>query len=195
MGTYSKTQQDRILQIAHSSILLFFENQKYSIPTEWQNDSVLFEKRGTFVTLSKNNSLRGCIGSILPGKPMWLDISENAVHAAFHDPRFEPLEEGELAVLSVEVSVLTVPVQVNYLSFQELEEHIRPLIDGVIIQAGYNKATFLPQVWEDIPVPTQFFKHLSLKAGLPGNFFQTRFHELTIFTYQADIIKQGHEFT
>jgi AmmeMemoRadiSam system protein A len=190
MSDYTRIQKNRIWQIAHSSITLFFSHQKFVLPTEWKEDTAFFEKRGTFVTLTRNNSLRGCIGSILPTKPLWIDIAENAIHAAFHDPRFEPLEEYELADLSIEVSVLTVPIQVNYSSFQNLEQNIRPLLDGVIIEYGYAKATFLPQVWEELPNPRDFFKHLCLKAGLPGNFFQTRFTDLTIYTYQADIIKQ-----
>jgi uncharacterized protein len=190
MSNYSKIQKNRILQIALSSIQLSFKKLKFIIPSDWKDDSVLFEKRGTFVTLTKHGSLRGCIGSILPRQPLWEDVAENAVHAAFHDPRFDPMQEFEVPEIKIEVSVLTVPIHVKYSSFQELQQNIKPLVDGVIIQYGSAKATFLPQVWEDLPDPNEFFKHLCLKAGLPGNFFLTQYHDLKIETYQAEIISQ-----
>jgi uncharacterized protein len=190
MSTYSKIQQNRILQIAHSSIQLFLIRQKFVLPSDWKDDFALFEKRGTFVTLTKNDSLRGCIGSILPRQPLWEDVAENAVHAAFHDPRFDPMQDFEVPKIRIEVSVLTVPIHVKYSSFHELEQNIKPLIDGVIIQSGNAKATFLPQVWEDLPDINGFFKHLCIKAGLPDNYFLTNFNELKIDTYQAEIITQ-----
>lgn len=182
--------QKRILSIARLSIQFFLKKQEFLMPDEWKDDTSLYEKRASFVTLEENNFLRGCIGSIIPRQPLWKDVSENAVNAAFYDPRFEPLTEEELADLSIEVSVLTKPVQVKYLSFQELEGHIRPLIDGVIIQAGHHQATFLPQVWKELSDPTLFFKHLCLKADLPGDFFRNRYNELSIYTYQVEIINE-----
>ena len=190
---YSLKQKHIILDTARRSIKLHFDKQNIVFPEEWKKEADLWEKRGTFVTLTKKKSLRGCIGSILPQRPLLEDISENAIHAAFHDPRFEPVQSFEIDDITIEASILTTPVVQDYSSPQEMLNIIRPEIDGVIIQNGYKKATFLPQVWEELKDPRDFFMHLCLKAYLPQNFFLTNFNELTIFTYQVVIIKETNQ--
>jgi AmmeMemoRadiSam system protein A len=190
MSGYTKIEQERILSVALDSIKSFFRSVPFSVPPDWLDNSLFMDLKGTFVTLTRCGKLRGCIGSILPVRPLWKDISENAVHAAFHDPRFDPLEESELQDLEVEVSILTTPNLVECDSFQHLSQNIKPFIDGVILQSGFYKATFLPQVWEEAPNIQQFFKHLCIKAGLPGDFFLTHFQDLKIYLYQVDCFNQ-----
>ena len=189
---YSKSNQKKLWEIADSSIERSFSHHIYQLPIEWQNESFLFENRGTFVTLTIGSHLRGCIGSILPKRMLWKDVSENAIHAAFHDPRFTPLTREEFSVLDLEVSVLTVPEQISPESRQDLYHMIKPGVDGVVLQHGSAKATFLPQVWEELPNPEDFFRHLCIKAGVSKNIFLTQFSEFTFLTYQVEIIKKSN---
>lgn len=191
MDLYNKFQQSCILNTAVNSIQLYFENKKFIFPPDWRNDKALWEKKGTFVTLTKSKSLRGCIGSILPMKTLLEDVSDNSILAAFQDPRFEPLNLEEMSELKIEISVLTTPQKIDLKSPHELLTFVRPLVDGIIIQSGYKKATFLPQVWEELKDPRDFFKHLCLKASLPSNFYITNFDDLTIYSYQVEIINDG----
>ncbi len=138
----------------------------------------------SFVTLTIGGELRGCIGSIEPRRPLVLDVQENAVAAAFHDPRFPPLSPRELGRTHIEISVLTVPQPLNYEDPADLLAKLRPEVDGVIIERGWHRATFLPQVWEKLPDPREFLEHLCLKAGLPPDDY--RRPGLRVYTYQVE---------
>ena len=134
----------------------------------------LAEKRAVFVTLNKERGaggyeLRGCIGSIIPVRPLIDDVIHNAKAAAFQDPRFPPLTPEELPHVRIEISILTIPQKVEYTDTKHLRRIIRPGIDGVILRLGTRQATFLPQVWEQLPDFDLFFSHLCQKAGLPAN--------------------------
>ncbi len=149
---------------------------------------VLAEKRAVFVTLNKMRGaggyeLRGCIGSIIPTRSLLDDVIYNAKAAAFSDPRFPPLRPEELDQVRIEISILTIPVKVNYSSIDELRQIIRPGIDGVILRLGDRQATFLPQVWEQLPDFDLFFQHLCQKAGLPGNCL---IYHPEIYVYQVE---------
>ncbi|NPA42964.1 MAG: AmmeMemoRadiSam system protein A [Chlorobi bacterium] len=126
-----------------------------------------------FVTLNKvrggEEILRGCIGSILPTRPLIDDIIYNAKAAAFSDPRFPPLQPHELDNLEIEISILSIPVKVEYTDKEDLRRKIIPGKHGVILKLDGRQATFLPQVWEKLPDFDMFFEHLCQKAGLPGN--------------------------
>jgi len=124
------------------------------------------EPGAVFVTLNKNRQLRGCIGSIEAHRPLIDDIIHNAQAAAFGDPRFNALESDEWPDISIEVSILTQPEPVYYDSVEDLQEKLEPFKDGVILVKGFNRAVFLPQVWEQLPDFFMFFKHLCRKAGL-----------------------------
>jgi len=144
----------------------------------------LAKPRATFVTLKLDGSaLRGCIGSIVPHAPLYEDVIANAKSAAFRDPRFAALSEREYRRCSVEVSLLTVPESLPYADTEELRRRIRPGVDGVILQFGGRSATFLPQVWEELPSFDGFFSHLGLKAGLGTDVLD---YHPEIFTYQAE---------
>lgn len=121
---------------------------------------------GAFVTLKVKNALRGCIGSLTSSEPLVENVRHNALNAAFQDPRFPPLDPEELAQTRIEVSVLTLPETLSYSGADDLLSQLRPGIDGVILRKGGASATFLPQVWKQLPRRQDFLSHLCLKAGL-----------------------------
>jgi len=134
--------------------------------------SWLKQKGASFVTLNLDGDLRGCIGSLEAHRPLGQDVRENAVAAAFHDPRFRPLSATEFERVQVEVSVLSAPEPVSFTSRTDALEQLRPGIDGVILRSGWHRATFLPQVWDQLPTPEEFVTHLMAKAGLPPDHWQ-----------------------
>ena len=126
----------------------------------------LCEKKACFVTLMEGKNLRGCIGHLNAIQPLYKDIMENAVAAALNDPRFEPLSPKEFSKVSVEVSILTNPVDLEFTDAKDLLGKIVAGEDGLIISKGYCTATFLPSVWEELPKKEVFLSHLCVKAGL-----------------------------
>lgn len=138
----------------------------------------------SFVTLTRHGALRGCIGSLEPRRPLVLDVRENAVAAAFNDPRFPPVSAEELDDLQVEVSVLSVPEPLSYDGPDDLIARLRPGVDGVVIERGWRRATFLPQVWEKLPDPRQFLQRLCFKAGLSTDAYHSG--DLDVYTYQVE---------
>jgi len=143
------------------------------------------ERRGTFVTLTINEGLRGCIGHIIPGESLIEGIRVNAINAAFRDPRFSPLSKEEWGDVKVEISILTEPKGLPYLDADDLLNKLRPGIDGVIIKKGFRQATFLPQVWEQLPDKKDFLTHLCMKAGLDGHAWKKERLEVSLYQAQA----------
>ena len=129
----------------------------------------LAEPGAVFVTINERSSLRGCIGSLVAHRPLIDDIIENAKAAAFGDPRFPPLRPEEFDQITIEISLLSEPKPLPYTDIEDLRQKIVPGRDGVVLKLDGRQATFLPQVWEDLPDFDQFFAHLCLKAGLPAN--------------------------
>jgi len=126
-----------------------------------------------FVTLTRQGRLRGCIGSVRARRPLGDDVRANARAAALSDPRFPPLTAAELPATRIEVSLLSPPSPLPAAaSEEEALAALRPGIDGVILEySGEAHATFLPQVWDSLPVPRDFLAHLKHKAGLPSDFW------------------------
>lgn len=182
----SLSPEDRqyLLDLARRTIRRVAEGER---PPSLDWDSLSEELRrpgASFVTLTIDGQLRGCIGSIEPERQLALDVRENAVGAAFRDPRFPPVRREELDRVQVEVSVLTPPKPLNYDGPEDLMSKLRPHVDGVIIQRGWRRATFLPQVWEKLPEPDQFLSHLCRKAGLSTDDY--RRPGLEVLTYQVE---------
>ena len=129
----------------------------------------------SFVTLTSGRApggaLRGCIGSLEARRPLRADVEANAVAAALHDPRFAPLTARELDDTVVEVSVLSAPAALPAADEAELLARLRPGVDGVVLSACGRRATFLPQVWEQLPDPADFLARLRRKAGLPADYW------------------------
>jgi hypothetical protein len=131
----------------------------------------LHKTGATFVTLTQQGELRGCIGSLEAWRPLAQDVQENARAAAFRDPRFEPLNIDELPITRVEVSLLSAAEPIHFRDEADALAQLCPNIDGVIFCAGNRRSTFLPQVWEQLPDPADFMAHLKQKAGLPANYW------------------------
>jgi AmmeMemoRadiSam system protein A len=123
--------------------------------------------RATFVTLKRKGELRGCIGTLSACEPLAESVQRNALNAAFCDPRFPALTAGELDRVTIEVSILSEPRRLEAADAEDLVRKLRPGVDGVVLRQGCAGATFLPQVWEQLPRTEDFLKHLCLKAGLP----------------------------
>ena len=127
------------------------------------------EPGASFVTLTQQGELRGCIGSLEAWRALAEDVAANARAAAFRDPRFTPLGADELARTRIEVSQLTPAQPLSFRDEADALAQLRPHIDGVILSAGRHRATFLPQVWEQLPEPAVFLAHLKRKAGLAAD--------------------------
>jgi AmmeMemoRadiSam system protein A len=139
----------------------------------------------TFVTLTIKGQLRGCIGTLSSTDPLAESVRRNAFHAAFQDPRFAPLTEEELDRVHIEVSILTEPQPLPYSNAEDLVQKLHPQRDGVIIRQGFASATFLPQVWDQLPKTESFLDHLCLKAGLPRNAWKRSKLDLAIYHVQC----------
>ncbi len=168
---YNSQQRHQLLQLARDSISNGLKNSK-PLPIKVQDfDNELQQQPACFVTLQKNNQLRGCIGSLEAQRPLVLDVCENAYAAAFRDPRFNQLQDEEFNQLTLSISVLTPSTAVEFESEQDLLDKIQPGIDGLILEEGYHRGTFLPSVWEQLPKPAEFLQHLKIKAGLSANYW------------------------
>lgn len=176
--------QSELLKLARESIQEVLQAE-HTIDREalLEKYPVLREKTATFVTLTIDGELRGCIGSLVAQRPLIDDIIHNAKAAAFQDPRFAPISTSEYLHAAVEISILTPPEAVQYDDIDDLRSKIRPAIDGVILSLNGYQATFLPQVWEQLPSFDDFFAHLGAKAGLGSNALQ---QHPDIFVYQVE---------
>ena len=149
----------------------------------------LNEPSGCFVTLTIQDRLRGCIGHIHPHQPLYRSVIDNARNAALRDSRFPPVQAAELDQLEVQISVLTVLKPLSFASPEELLRQLRPQVDGVVLRLGSHEATFLPQVWQQLPDKVEFLERLCLKAGAPR--WAWREAGLKICTYQAELISES----
>lgn len=161
---------EALLAIARNAIATQFDLPERAVAPHPQ-----LERAGaTFVTLTRNGALCGCIGSLEAYRALAVDVAENARAAAFRDPRFAPLESAELARTRIEVSLLAPAVAMTFADEADALAQLRPGVDGVILTHGGRRATFLPQVWETLPEPRRFLAQLKLKAGLPADFWDQR---------------------
>ena len=148
----------------------------------------LQEDGASFVTLTLDGALRGCIGSLRAYRPLRADVEDNAVAAATRDPRFPTLTAVELGAVCLEVSVLSAPAPLEAGSQAELLARLRPGVDGVVLSASGHHATFLPQVWSDLPDPARFLELLRRKAGLPPGYWGP---DVVVETYTVTAWKEA----
>jgi len=180
-----------LLSIAKNAILSRFSAEYLPDREEILKNFPFLNKDGaSFVTLNYDNSLRGCIGSIVSHRILYDDIVNNAISAAFNDPRFTPLDSSELSHLNLEVSVLSRPEIVEYKDYDDLVKKVRPNIDGLILKHGSYQGTFLPQVWSQLPTSKEFLEHLSMKAGANPSIYK---ENPTIYRYSVDSIEKSFE--
>jgi AmmeMemoRadiSam system protein A len=165
MSPISTEDKRYLLQLART-VILDHLGEKTPRPLPDRSTPEFLEKRGCFVTLHANNRLRGCIGIIEPVMPLIAAVKEYAVHAGFHDPRFSPVTLREMKQITIEISILTKPVPLKYQHADDLKKQLKPGVHGVILTHGYHRATFLPQVWEQLPETEDFLGHLCQKAGV-----------------------------
>jgi len=156
-----------LLKLARNEIAQQF-GQAAQVPADipW-----LAERGACFVTLTQHGELRGCIGTLEAHRPLGLDVRENAVAAAFRDPRFAPLSYAEFDDIRVEVSLLSPTEALVVASEEHALASLRSGVDGVVFEYRHFRSTFLPQVWEQLPEPAEFLAHLKRKAGLPKEFW------------------------
>lgn len=147
----------------------------------------LHEPGATFVTLTQQGQLRGCIGSLEAHRPLADDVKANARFAAFHDPRFAPLSLDELARTRVEVSLLTPAVPMVFTDEADALRQLQPGTDGMIFECYGRRGTFLPQVWESLPGPHEFFTHLKQKAGFSPDFWSP---DVKLYRYEVQKWKE-----
>jgi AmmeMemoRadiSam system protein A len=184
--SFTQKQGQVLVTIARNAILERIDRSP-AVDESWEKligDKRLQEKRGTFVTLHQNGQLRGCIGTLTATEPIIDGVKRNALNAALHDHRFTPVKPEELDSIEIEVSILTEPVSVKYTDGADLLTKLNPGEDGVIIRQGAARATFLPQVWDQLPGPEEFLNHLCLKAGLAVDAWQTSKLEVLIYQVQ-----------
>lgn len=167
-----------LLETAHHSIKHGLEHGLSMTIDPDKYEYSLRDIRATFVTLHTKKNLRGCIGTLDATRPLIVDVAHNAYAAAFSDPRFQPLSTPELEQLNIHISVLSIPEPLPCESEQDLLDKLNPGVDGLILEDGDHRATFLPSVWEALVTPKEFLAHLKHKARLPLDYWSEtiKFH-------------------
>lgn len=140
-------------------------------PSSWQKMDRLMGDGACFVTLRSAGNLRGCIGSVRPYRPLAEDVASNTRSAALLDPRFLPVKAEELDDIEIEVSLMSPMDRLAVESEDELLDVLRPGVDGLVMEYGASRGTFLPAVWREIIDPREFVTKLKIKAGLPADFW------------------------
>lgn len=161
---------------------------EFGIASQSAPDNPALHKPGaTFVTLTQDGQLRGCIGSLEAWRSLGEDVKANARAAAFRDPRFMPLTRDELERTRVEVSLLTPAIPMGFADEADAIRRMRPGIDGMIFECHGRRGTFLPQVWESLPDPESFLAHLKQKAGFAADFWSP---DIKLFRYEVQKWKE-----
>ncbi|BHH85486.1 AmmeMemoRadiSam system protein A [Desulforhopalus sp. 52FAK] len=183
---FTTKQRATLLQFARAVLCHRLQGGE---PPATTKEPDFLHKRAAFVTLTMGGKLRGCIGNLVPVGPLWQGIHDNALSAAFHDHRFDALTAEELALVSIEISVLSEPKKLSHGGGNDLADKLRPGIDGVILRKDGRSATFLPQVWDQLPTTELFLDHLCVKAGLPQKSWQAG--DVSIETYQVECFSES----
>lgn len=185
----NEEEKQTLLQLARNAIEKQLKDPPAQPPALDELSPRLRIDGASFVTLTDQGQLRGCIGSLQARRPLAHDVHSNALAAAFQDPRFPPLHQSDLEHITIEISVLSQPEPLVCKSTDERLEKLRPHVDGLVLKCGMRRATFLPQVWEKLPQPETFLAHLCHKAGLPSDAWRRQ--DVEIDTYQVDKFKES----
>jgi len=186
--TLSEEERNILLSVAREAITAAVARRSLPALQIEKQPQILQADGATFITLTKNGHLRGCIGTMEPYQPLIADVQEHAVAAALSDYRFPKVTQDELGQIRIEVSRLTPLKRLPYKETEELVKALRIGVDGVLIRNESRRATFLPQVWEQLPQPDQFLSQLCLKMGAPADLWKTK--SMEVFTYQVEKFKE-----
>jgi len=180
------TEEERgtLLRLARESLEKGVRGEHISPPDPAMLTPALQSEGASFVTLTVHGQLRGCIGALEPYQSLAEDVQEHAVAAALHDPRFPPVTPAELPRIHIEISRLTRPQPLRYTDSADLLSKLNPGLDGVTLRDGYRRATFLPQVWAQLPEKETFLSHLCQKMGAPSDLWRKK--HLEVETYRVE---------
>lgn len=186
MTTENICEEDRkiLLEIARRSVENASQGKRLQSVDLQGYSKALKDEGASFVTLTMNYALRGCIGALEAYQPLIRDVVEHAASAAVDDYRFSPVRPEEVPHLQIEISVLTKPTRLMYSGPDDLLAKLRPDVDGVILKDGRLRATFLPQVWDQLPEKEDFLAHLCSKMGAPTGLWKIK--NLEVYTYQVE---------
>ncbi len=186
--TYRKDERTRLLELARNSLAAAAGGQQApAVPAAISEG--LRQPRACFVTLTIDGRLRGCIGSLRPEEPLAEAVIRRARSAALEDPRFSPVAVDEVKRIHIEISVLSLPTPLAFKSPEDLLAKLRPGVDGVVLSVGPEQATYLPQVWKEIPSKEAFLGSLSRKAGLGESAWRSP--EAKVETYQVEAFEEA----
>ena len=184
---------DIVIALAKAAILVALNQpEDFNLEDALKTYPMLKENGAVFVTINSepNEQLRGCIGSLQAYRPLYKDIISNAQSAALRDTRFTPLTLEEFKHINIEVSILSEPITLEYSDVEDLKSKVVPFQDGIVLKHNGQHATYLPQVWEQLPNFDDFFSSLCLKANLSGNCLSDH---PEISTYQVKKYKENDE--
>ena len=182
LANFARHNREAIIGIVSKALeKAVLEKSEYT-PDREEYDNVMFNKGASFVTLEKDNKLRGCIGSIFPTISIARDLAKNAHLAALHDSRFSPVTKEELKDITFKVSLLTGFEEIKYSSEDDLLQQIKPKTDGLLIRDGQRQGIFLPAVWKDISNKKDFLTELKIKAGLSPSYWS---NNIEVFRFRT----------
>ena len=181
----SSEEKNTLLKIARHTLEEKIRGEKHlPLNSPPQTTPLLQADGATFVTLTINGQLRGCIGTLEPYHPLAEDVREHALSAALNDYRFPQVQADELDQIKIEISRLTAPIPLDYTDSNDLLTKLRPNIDGVVLMDGHRRATFLPQVWAQLPNAEDFLSHLCQKMGASEDLW--RHKKMDVLIYQVE---------
>jgi AmmeMemoRadiSam system protein A len=189
-GNLAAAERQFLLELARKTLRSVTTNG--SVPEVAAKDvpPKLAETKACFVTLTKDGVLRGCIGHLMAIEPLHQAVAENARNAALRDPRFPPVQADELDQIKIEISVLTEPQPLTFSSPEDLLSKLHPNEDGVLLHIGPRTATFLPQVWAQLPDKVEFLNHLSQKAGCETSAWRGK--DVSVSIYHVECFEEEH---
>lgn len=188
LADYAAAYGQDLLKIARVGLEEAVLHDRVYTPVRDDYPDALFDKGASFVTLEKNGSLRGCIGSLYPRRSAAADVAANAYAAAREDGRFAPVEAGELAQIKISVSLLTDFEAVDYRDEEDLLKRIKAGADGLVIRDGRRQGLFLPAVWEQLPDKKEFLNNLKLKAGMSPSYWS---NGIRVYRFRTVEIKEN----
>ena len=185
----NKENKEYLLKIARRAIQKYFQDEGVFQVEKDELPQSLKEEKGTFVTLWKNNELRGCIGDLESEKPIYQSVIDNCLASALLDSRFTALKGDELNDIKIEISILSELKKLpNFTDYDSFLKYLNKYKPGLLIKKGAHQATFLPQVWEDLSSAELFISHLCEKAGLEKDEWKRM--DLEIYQYSAEVFKE-----